>query len=271
MKTAILILLAAALPVTLWAQAPAIVRSGPLTLGETFTLQSKILGEARPINVYLPPGDVDSRERRLPVLYMLDGGMAEDFLHVAGLVQVSVANGTMRPFILVGIENVVRRRDLTGPTNNPEDKRLAPLAGGSAAFRRFLRSELLPVVKERYRPSNEAVILGESLAGWFVLETLFLEPDLFNTYIAFDPSLWWNRGELVKRAAERMPAIAGRTVYFACGSDSEMVQFTRQLADAFAYDAPRNVAWRYETFPDETHATIYHPAALRAFRYLFKP
>jgi enterochelin esterase-like enzyme len=52
---------------------------------------------------------------RLPVLYMPDGGMAEDFLHVAGLVQVSVGNGTMRPFLLVGIENTQRRRDMTGP------------------------------------------------------------------------------------------------------------------------------------------------------------
>ena len=42
---------------------------------------------------------------------MPDGGMAEDFLHVAGLVQVSVGNGTMRPFLLVGIENTQRRSD----------------------------------------------------------------------------------------------------------------------------------------------------------------
>lgn len=34
---------------------------------------------------------------------MPDGGIAEDFLHVAGLVQVSAGNGTMRPFLLVGI------------------------------------------------------------------------------------------------------------------------------------------------------------------------
>jgi len=30
--------------------------------------------------------------------------MAEDFLHVGGLVQVCVGNGTIRPFVLVGIE-----------------------------------------------------------------------------------------------------------------------------------------------------------------------
>ncbi len=50
---------------------------------------------------------------------MPDGGMAEDFLHIAGLLQVLNGNGTMKPFVLIGIENTERRRDMTGPTTNP--------------------------------------------------------------------------------------------------------------------------------------------------------
>jgi hypothetical protein len=70
--------------------------------------------------------------------------MAEDFLHVAGLVQVSVGNGTMRPFILVGIENTQRRRDMTGSTENAENKKIAPQVGRSEAYRSFIRRELMP-------------------------------------------------------------------------------------------------------------------------------
>lgn len=88
----------------------------PLVIGETFVIQSQILHEDRRINVYAPPAYAASPDVRLPVLYMPDGGIAEDFLHVAGLVQVLTGNGTMRPFLLVGIENTERRRDLTGPT-----------------------------------------------------------------------------------------------------------------------------------------------------------
>src|SRR3712207_3190769 len=137
---------------------------------------------------------------RLPVLYMPDGGVAEDFLHVAGLVQVSVGNGTMRPFLLVGIENTERRRDMTGPTENESDKKIAPRVGGSGAFRKFIRDELMPQVKSRYRTRAETAVVGESLAGLFVIETFLVEPDLFDTYIAFDPSLWWNDRKLVKDA-----------------------------------------------------------------------
>ena len=121
---------------------------------------------------------------------MPDGGMAEDFVHIAGLVQVSVGNQTMRPFLLVGIENTERRRDMTGPTQNAGDRRIAPRVGGSAAFRKFLREELMPQIKQHYRTTSETAVVGESLAGLFVVETLLREPDLFDTYIAIDPSLW---------------------------------------------------------------------------------
>lgn len=193
-------LLAAVLPLST-ARAMAADKAAPLVIGETFAIESKILGETRRINVYLPPGYAESKDLRLPVLYMPDGGMAEDFMHIAGLIQVSVGNGTMRPFILVGIENTQRRRDLTGPTTIETDKKIAPVVGKSEAFRKFIRDELMPKVKERTRTTGETALLGESLAGLFVVETFLLEPDLFDTYVAVDPSLWWNDRGLIKGAS----------------------------------------------------------------------
>ena len=247
--------------------------ASPLVIGETFTIDSKILNETRRINVYLPPGYVESPNARLPVLYMPDGGIAEDFLHVAGLVQVSVGNGTMRPFLLVGIENTQRRRDLTGPTENADDKKIAPQVGGSEAFRAFIRRELMPQVKARYRTTPEAAIVGESLAGLFVVETFLLEPDLFDTYIAFDPSLWWNRHKLVDDAAKRLRARPKleKTLYFASSDEKGIVEVTQRFADILAKAAPPGIHWHYEKMPEEKHSTIYHPAALKAFRAVFKP
>ena len=246
--------------------------ASPLAIGETFTIQSKTLNETRRINVYTPPQYTEARNVRLPVLYMPDGGIAEDFLHVAGLVQVSTGNGTMRPFILVGIENTQRRRDLTGPTQNAEDRKIAPKVGGSAAFRQFIRSELMPVIKDRYRTTEEAAIIGESLAGLFIVETLVLEPDLFDTYIAFDPSVWWNDGELVNRAGERFKKgkLGDRRLYLATSSD-DRAGMIRKFADMLRITAPKSLKWEFEPMPNETHATIYHPAALHALRRLFKP
>lgn len=262
------------------AAGPALAQTGagagaaaPLVMGETFTIASKTLGEVRRINVYAPPVYTDSPGVRLPVLYMPDGGMAEDFLHVAGLVQVSVGNGTMRPFLLVGIENTQRRRDLTGPTENAQDRKIAPRVGGSAAFRQFIRGELMPEVRRRYRTTAETAIVGESLAGLFIVETFLLEPDLFDSYIAIDPSLWWNDGKLAAGAEARLrwrPALK-KTLWLASSEEPSTAQPAARLAQLLSAAAYPGLTWHYEPMPEEHHATIYHPAALRAFRLVFKP
>lgn len=247
--------------------------AAPLVIGDTFTIDSRTLGETRRINVYLPPGYSESSALRVPVLYMPDGGMAEDFLHIAGLVQISVTNGTMRPFLLVGIENTQRRRDMTGPSEIESDRKIAPHVGGSEAFRKFIRDELMPEIRRRYRTTAETAIAGESLAGLFVVETFLMAPDLFDTYIAIDPSLWWNNEALVNGAAGQLRARPklDKTLYLASSDEKVIAAITQRFARILAANAPSTVRWHYESMPDEKHSTIYQPAALKAFRAVFKP
>ena len=251
----------------------------PLVLGETFRLHSEVLGEERVINVYRPPGAEPGEA--LPVLYMPDGGVGEDFVHIAGLLQISAMNGTMRPFLLVGIENTERRRDLTGPTEVESDRNIAPRVGGSAAFRSFFRDELMPEIERRYATTGERAIVGESLAGLFVVETLLLEADLFDTYVAVDPSLWWNDEGLVAEASGLLRARQEdaeddfhKTLFLANADDSgEIAEATGRLTRSLrgsAEDVP-GLEWHHVEFLDETHRTIYHPAAMRGFRDVLAP
>jgi pimeloyl-ACP methyl ester carboxylesterase len=246
--------------------------TSPLVIGDTILLHSGVLNERRRINVYVPPGYGAANADALPVLYMLDGGLGEDFLHVAGLVQIGVANGTMRPVLLVGIENTERRRDLVGPTDIPEERKIAPHAGGTASFRRFLRTELMPYVRSHYRTTSETAVVGESFAGLFVLETFVHEPDLFDTYIAFDASVWWNGQRLLSDAERvlRRSDRAGKTVFLAASRDDiddGNARFDRLLGAG----AAAGVAHSFLAMPEERHATIYHPAALVAFRKVLAP
>ncbi|MDH6332540.1 putative alpha/beta superfamily hydrolase [Stenotrophomonas sp. 1278] len=250
--------------------APPPAVASPLVIGETFTLQSKALGETRRINVYRPqPWGLDPKTP-LPVLYMPDGGIGEDFLHVAGLVQVLTGNGSMRPFLLVGIENTERRRDMTGPSNVAEDRKIAPRIGGSAAYRDFLRDELMPQVRQRYATTDERALIGESLAGLFVIETLLQEPALFNSYIALDPSLWWNGGALLSGAGKQVPSVArsGARLFLASSGQPELAASSARLASLLQQASPATLV-KYQPLPEETHATIYHPAALQGLRTLF--
>lgn len=244
----------------------------PAAIGETFTLESKTLGERRVINVYVPPGYATS-SARYPVLYMPDGGMAEDFPHVVGSVDVSIKNAVIRPVIVVGIENTERRRDLVGPTEVAKEHEIAPHAGGADRFRAFLRDELKPLIAARYRTTAESALIGESLAGLFVLETFLLEPALFDGYIAADPSVWWNEQVLVRGANVRLAwwTAGPKSVYIATADEPDIQEGVSILFTALRIQRPAGITWRYEPMPDEHHGTIFPTAALRGLRWLFAP
>jgi len=238
----------------------------------SFDLPSAVLGEVRRINVWLPPQYARDPSARFPVLYMPDGGLEEDFPHVTAALGALIADGAVRPFVVVGIQNTERRRDLTGPTTVASDTKIAPRVGGSAAFRGFLRDELRPAISARYRVNGETAVVGESLAGLFVVETLLLEPQLFDTYIALDPSLWWNDHELVRTAAARLRAQswAGKTLFLSAADEEGITPFVLALADALA-DAPAAPQWRYVPRPDLHHDTIFRAMEAEAYRTAFVP
>lgn len=244
----------------------------PLVIGDSVLLHSTVLGEDRRINVYAPPGYASPDAPPLPVLYMPDGGLAEDFLHVAGLVQVGAGNGTMRPFLLVGIENTERRRDMLSATEVPEERKIAPHAGGSAAFRRFIRTELMPYIRAHYRTTSETAVVGESFAGLFIVQTFLVEPELFDTYIAFDASLWWNRKRILRDAPQLLSQQhrSGKRLFLAA-SPEDIDAGNAQLEGILARTPGIDFQHVYLPMPQERHATIFHPAALLAFRQMLAP
>ena len=246
--------------------------AAPAVIGETLSIDSAVLGQRRVINVYLPPGYAASTER-YPVHYLPDGGLGEDFPHVVGSVDVSIKNAVIRPVIVVGVENIDRRHDLVGPSSVASDRELVPTAGGASAFRRFLGDELRPFIAARYRTTAEAALIGESLAGLFVLETMLVEPALFDGYVAVDPSVWWDDQALVRGAAARLAAYppGARTLYLATADVDETNQAVAALAEALRAAARPGLTWWYEPMPEAQHSTIFPTAALHGLRRTFAP
>ncbi len=233
---------------------------------QSFTMQSQRLNEQRTINVWTPPG-YDNSSDSLPVMYMADGGIVdEDFPHIANTFDTLIKQGKIPPMILVGIANTMRRRDLTGPTEVDKDREIAPEVGGSSAFRAFISDELFPEIEKRYRINDKKGILGESLSGLFVMETFFLTPELFDYYIAFDPSLWWNDHYLVRHADKFLSEFPDKDIilWFA-GSDAEDIQkHTRTLNDILSNNPTNRLTWTYSDEPNEKHHTIFRATKEKA-------
>lgn len=241
--------------------------SDPTPKYDTFTIESKQLGEKRIINVWTPDRYSIDTSSRLPILYMLDGGIKEDFPHIANTISDLIAKNRIQPVILVGIENTQRRRDLTGFTSITEDKKIAPLVGGSKIFRSFVKDELFTEVQKRYKSNGNRGIIGESLAGLFVVETLMLDPLMFNFYIAFDPSLWWNDKYLVNNAKDYLLSIPASTnvqFWFAGSNAVDIAPSTQELSTILKSLNLSNIKWNYSDEPKEKHSTIFRSTKEKA-------
>mgnify|MGYP001552438825 FL=1 len=197
----------------------------PIVIGKSYALRSKVLGDVRRLNVYLPPHYSDA-SRKFPVLVLLDGGEAEDFHHITGLAQVTAFNGAVEELIVVGIEGVDRKHDLTSPSSDPEDLKLDPTSGGAAAYRKFLVEEVKPWIATHYRVSGRYGLIGESLAGLFTVETCLRAPQSFADYIAASPSLWWNKESLSREAAADFAKgdFSGRQLWLSVGNEGTTMQ-----------------------------------------------
>ena len=243
----------------------------PVVIGQSYALPSAIYDATREINVWLPPGYAESG-RSYPVLYLLDGGQDQDFHHISGLAQLGTVNGTTRDVIVVGVASVDRRNELALPTLNAELIARYPTQGQSDRFRRFLAGEVLPFVEARFRTSGETALMGESLAGLFVVETFLKEPRMFDAWVAVSPSLWWDDGQLARQAGAHLRDHSNdsRTLILTMGDEgAEALALMETLTGNLRDHAMPGVTWAFRPRPTESHATIYHGAALDAFRQLY--
>jgi len=57
----------------------------------------------------------------------------------------------------------------------------------------------------------------------------------------------------------------------ATSEEKDLLILTKRLATILGKTTPSGLPWHHKHMPNESHATIYHPAALKALRRLFKP
>ena len=246
--------------------------TSPIALGVTLSLDSKVLSEKRTLNVYLPPSYETSKDKKYPVIYLLDGGIHEDYHHQTGLVQFMVMYQLMPESIVVGISNTDRRRDLTHPTKDAAEREAVPTCGGSAKFLEFIETELQPLITKTYRCGEERTLIGQSLGALFATEALLRKPELFDNFVIVSPSLYWSKQELVSQIADflkKHPDLK-KKIFLSIGTEPKVMHETMdQFVAALKEHAPEGVKWKYDPLPKETHATVMHRATYRAYEFLY--
>lgn len=242
----------------------------PLTIGKENILFSKSLNENRILNVYLPSSY--SSTKKYPVIYVLDGSKNEDFLHVAGLTQFFNMMFTMPDCIVVGIENVDRRRDFTFAHMDTALGRATPTSGHSAEFIQFIEAELKPFIQSNYSTNDTSMLIGQSLGGLLATQILLEKPQLFQQYFIISPSLWWADGKIKEKLESSLKNCPSKPefVYVAVGKkepkmmrkDAKKLKRTLKKFEFNTY---------FQLMKRESHATILHNSLYRAFEKRYKP
>lgn len=193
-------------------------------IGERLEFHSNILDEDRVLNIYLPNGYSADNDYKYPVIYLLDGSHDEDFIHIAGLVQFGSYPwiNMIEESIIIGIENVDRKRDFCFPTTIEQDKINFPTTGGSEAFINFIETELQPYIESAYKVVDEKTIIGQSLGGLLATEILAKKPDMFDKYIIVSPSLWWDDQSLLEMEFAKYSE--EKSIYITVGEEGKIMK-----------------------------------------------
>ena len=169
-----------------------------ITIGKKEIIYSKVLNENRKLWIYTPniTSQSVSPDKRYPVLYLLDGD-AHFFSTVGIIQQLSQANGNgvLPEMIVVAIENTNRLRDFV-----PSDD-----LNITNPFIDFLSSELIPYIDINYNTAPYKLLVGHSLGGLTAIDVLTKFPQLFNAYIAIDPSMWYNNEKFLNNTIDQLP------------------------------------------------------------------
>jgi len=242
----------------------------PLTIGEIRTLKSKILNEERMLNIYLPQNF--DKTKSYPVIYLLDGSINEDFIHVTGLVQFFNQMYAMPETIVVGIANIDRKRDFTFHTDLKDLQKDYPTTGHSDKFINFLEKELKPYIESQFK-TTDTYIFGQSLGGLLATEILLKKPEMFNNYFIISPSLWWDDESLLKQAPQLLSKIPDtkKFIYVSVGKGEHpvMIKDAETFYDVLKKSNKKNWTVEYKMMETDNHATILHRSLYEGLVKLF--
>lgn len=197
-------------------------------------IKSKFGPKTRDLIVWLPPGYDKDTQLRYPTLYMHDGDSVFVNWRLDETALALITNKQIEPLIIVHVPNGgtvdLRFEDYT-PTYDPAYK----LSGKADNYGRMLIEEVKPFIDANYRTRPDAASTGLGGASLGGLATLYLglkHPEAFGRLAVLSPSVWWERGFLLRQVQELKAKPAVR-IWLDVGTEEELgrAKVTQKLRD----------------------------------------
>jgi predicted alpha/beta superfamily hydrolase len=248
---------------------------GEISIAQRYEMHSEILDETRSFNVYLPPSYLTHLQAEYPVAYLMDGDY--NFYHTVGLIeQLAGISGKIPEMIVVGVADNGHSKYINNCTPNEETSNPD---GQSDKFLNYLTTELRNEIDSSFRTADYSILIGHSLGGLFVVNSLLSEPTSFNAYIAISPSLWWNDYKAESKVEEFYKKYdnLNRFLYLSLANEKGMgVHGFYDQLDVFAYldqdqgNEPLGLDYTFKQFPEENHNSVGLTTVNHALKELFQ-
>jgi len=256
------------------------------------SLHAKDLGRDYQVFVSLPPGYAADGPK-LPVVFVTDADYAFPLVR-AIFARIGGHSDAIAPFILVGLSYAAgdtpeysRRRDYT-PSVNPEHGLKSDMPGRQPAwgeaegYRRFLASDVLPLVASHYRADmGRSVFVGHSYGSLLGAHILLGTPEMFSKYVISSPSLWFDHRLMFAR--EKAYAASHRDlkaeVFLSAGgyeavkpgprynTENDMVRDMQEFAAALKSHRYPGLKTQVQVFDGHDHLSVYPDMITSALKW----
>jgi predicted alpha/beta superfamily hydrolase len=255
------------------------------TTGFSEKIPSKVLGEDRQILIHIPNsngGRWIKEKGRYPVIYVLDGD--ENFNSVVSIVEHMEETSLCPPMIVVGIVHNDRLSELT----TGSDSEFKGLTGKGEQFMSFVEEELIPYINSTYPTTSYKMLIGHSIGGLTVVNTLLHKPNLFNSYVSLDGALWWNNAKVVTDSKSMLSSqnYKGKKLYIAMANrlergvdtlsvqkdtsgNTSLLRANLRLIKELQKAKLNQLSFRYKFYEDDNHSSVRFIGEYDALRYLF--
>ncbi|HEX8377108.1 MAG TPA: alpha/beta hydrolase-fold protein [Pedobacter sp.] len=228
------------------------------------SVYSEVLKEKRLLKVILPPDYKPGSQKKYDVAYILDG---ETTVDIFSQVQAYAKGmGFMPNIIMVGLTNVDRTRDFT-----PTVMKRNPTSGGADKFISFLKQELIPYINKTYLSSGQNILYGHSLGGLVAVHAMLTEPALFSSYVAAEPSLWYDNGSTNKLAIEKFKTLSqpGLTLFISSTNSGMKRMGITTMDSILKIHAPQTLTHKIVGYDGEHHGSVHLKTIYDALKFIY--
>lgn len=231
---------------------------------EIDTIKSQKLNESRIISISLPPSYKKNKEKKYPLLLLMDGDYLFDPFN--GALFYGNYWDDLPEVIIVGIDQNQHNERETDCTVDEESG--LPNEKG-AKFFDFINVELMPALEKKYRIAPFKIIAGHDITAGFINLFLYKDDPTFNAYISLSPELG---PQMEERIPLRLSSFKKPIFYYQSTADGDLKKSQERIKTLdtnIKAIKNENLYYNFDEFKNASHYSLVLYSIPNALYHIF--